>query len=976
MNVPRPETPKPEPASAPTLASPVTCVWGVGSERAALLARLDIQTVGDLLLHRPRRYEDRRNFQPIRELEEGVPGTVRGKVVAMGTNRFKSGKFVFELIVDDGSARLHCRWWNLGFMERFFAVGDDVLVFGKLHTLRPRTMDHPETEKVLADDEEQVHLNRIVPVYPATEGLSQRVLRGLTWRALQAHAAEFADPHPELDLAAIHIHPTDDARGKQLALEARPLLPRAEAVRSLHFPAELTDADRARQRLAFDEFIGLQFEIQQRRLNFERNLRALPCTGDNRLMRPFLAELGFSLTGAQQRVLREIRADFGGKVPMRRLLQGDVGSGKTLVAACAALMTLESGFDVAVMAPTEILAEQLWQNFRKWFVPLGITVSLRTGSRQERAVPQSAAGFQPAEMQRQTGAALVLKGGEQVGPGFRRQDAGGTLTDPFFDRSATKDSHSDWLPHWRQADKLYYVTFRLADSVAQPVLQRWQHERDLWLKLHPEPWDGDATAEYHRRFTQKMEDLLDAGAGECWLAQPDIGELAATALRHFDGDRYQLGDFVVMPNHVHALARPAPGHELAAILHSWKSYSAKEANKSLKRTGAFWRDEYFDHLVRSDRQLEWFQHYIRNNPVKSKLAAGKFHLGRGSFVWPGERAAGFQPAEAQRPTGGELILNGGEQVGPGFRRQDAGGTLGGGTLTVGTHALIEAGFKPDRLGLAIIDEQHKFGVAQREKLIRKGRRDDTAPHLLVMTATPIPRTLGLTLYGDLDVSVLDELPAGRGRIRTHVRAAEALPKVWAFIRGELEKGRQAYVVYPRVEESEDDVKAVTVEFQKICRELAPHRGGLLHGRRPSEEKEAVMDSFRRGDIRILVATSVIEVGVDVPNATIMLIENAEQFGLAQLHQLRGRIGRGAHDSHCILVAEQKTDEARERLDVMAKTNDGFVLAEADLKLRGPGELTGRNQSGLPDFRFGDLVSDRQLVELAREVVRRHLRLGP
>jgi ATP-dependent DNA helicase RecG len=694
MNVPRPETPKPEPASAPSLASPVTCVWGVGSERAALLARLDIQTVGDLLLHRPRRYEDRRNFQPIRELKEGEPATVRGKVVAMGTNRFKSGKFVFELIVDDGSARLHCRWWNLGFMEKFFAVGDDVLVFGKLHTLRPRTMDHPETEKVLADDEEQVHLNRIVPVYPATEGLSQRVLRGLTWRALQAHGAEFADPHPELDLAAIRIHPTDDASGKQLALEARPLLPRNEAIRSLHFPAELTDADRARQRLAFDEFIGLQFEIQQRRLNFERCLRALPCTGDNRLMKPFLAGLGFALTGAQQRVLREIRADFGGKVPMRRLLQGDVGSGKTLVAACAALMTLESGFDVAVMAPTEILAEQLWQNFRKWCEPLGIPVTIWTGSRK-----------------------------------------------------------------------------------------------------------SDGTDE--------------------------------------------------------ALFRGAAG----------------------------------------------------NGPK----------------------------------------------------------------VTIGTHALIEAGFKSERLGLAIIDEQHKFGVSQREKLVRKGRRDGAAPHLLVMTATPIPRTLGLTLYGDLDVSVLDELPAGRGRIRTHVRAPEALPKVWAFVRGELEKGRQAYVVYPRVEESEDDVKAVTVEFQKICRELAPHRGGLLHGRRPSEEKEAVMDSFRRGDIRILVATSVIEVGVDVPNATIMLIENAEQFGLAQLHQLRGRIGRGAHDSHCILVAEQKTDEARDRLEVMAKTNDGFVLAEADLKLRGPGELTGRSQSGLPDFRFGDLVKDRQLVEAAREVVRKHLR---
>jgi ATP-dependent DNA helicase RecG len=703
MNAPRPETPQPESASAPTLASAVTCVWGVGSERAAMLARLDIHTVGDLLLHRPRRYEDRRNFRPIRDLEEGVPGTVRGKVVAMGTNKFRSGKFVFELIVDDGSARLHCRWWNLGFMEKLFAVGDDLLVFGKPHMLRPRTMDHPETEKVFTGEEEQIHLNRIVPVYPATEGLTQRVLRGLTWRALQAHGGEFTEPHPELDLSGVRIPAVGDVEGKQLALGTEPLLGRIEAIRALHFPAELMDATRARRRLAFDEFLELQLVIQQRRRNFERTLRARPCAGDNRLMREFLAALGFRLTDAQTRVLREIRTDLGGRAPMRRLLQGDVGSGKTLVAACAALMTLESGFNVAIMAPTEILAEQLTRNFRRWFEPLGIAVRIWTGSRKDD-------------------------------------------------------------------DEL--------------------------------PIDG----------------------------KPPV------------------------PSTIH-------------------------------------------------------------HPPST-------------------------------------------------------------SVTVGTHALIEDGFQPQRLGLVIIDEQHKFGVAQREKLIRKGREGAAAPHLLVMTATPIPRTLGLTLYGDLDVSVIDELPAGRGRIRTHVRSQDALPKVWAFIRAELDKGRQAYVVYPRVEESEDDVKAVTVEFQKICRELAPHRGGLMHGRRPAEEKEAVMDAFRRGDVRILVATSVIEVGVDVPNATLMLVENAEQFGLAQLHQLRGRIGRGRHDSHCILVAGEATDEARQRLEIMASTNDGFALAEADLKLRGPGELTGRQQSGLPDLRFGDLLQDRELVEIARDVLRRQLGKEP
>ena len=265
----------------------------------------------------------------------------------------------------------------------------------------------------------------------------------------------------------------------------------------------------------------------------------------------------------------------------------------------------------------------------------------------------------------------------------------------------------------------------------------------------------------------------------------------------------------------------------------------------------------------------------------------------------------------------------------------------------------------------IIDEQHKFGVAQREQLVRKGRY----PHLLVMTATPIPRTLGLTLYGDLDVSVIDELPPGRGRIKTFVRAADKLPKVWEFIREKLAEGRQAYVVYPRVEDSGQlGVKAVTQEWEKLQKELSPYPVGLVHGRLKAEEKERVMADFRADKIKVLLATSLIEVGVDVPNATVMLIENAEQFGLAQLHQLRGRIGRGAHDSFCILVAAAKTDDAKQRLRVLEETTDGFRIAEADLKLRGPGELLGQQQSGLPRFRFGNLAEDRELIERARSLV--------
>jgi ATP-dependent DNA helicase RecG len=671
------------------LKMPVSSLWGVGAERAAQLARLDIHTVEDLLLHRPRRYEDRRHFRKIAELTKDEPATARGTIVALGLRRFRGGsKSVFEIILDDGTARLHCRWWNLPFMEKYFAMGDEVFVYGRLSETKPRVMTHPETEVIEGGEESFIHINRIAPVYPLTEGLPQRWLRGLVWRTLERFVAasrESAAHFPEWRAA--------DEKLSALSRGAATLPTRANAVHMTHFPEELADVEIARRRLALDEFVELQRQIQQRRKTFESRAQALPCGGDNRHIKPFLARLGFKLTGAQTKVLREIRADMNGAHPMRRLLQGDVGSGKTAVAACTALMALESGFNVALMAPTEILAEQHFANLLHWFEPLGVRVVLRTGSR---------------------------KGGEDGG------------------------------------------------------------------------W--------------KME----------------------------DGKRI----------------RPA-------IL----------------------------------------------NPQSS--------------------------------------------------------------IFVGTHALLTSGFDLPNLGLVIIDEQHKFGVAQREQLVRKGRY----PHLLVMTATPIPRTLGLTLYGDLDVSVIDELPGGRGRIKTFIRAADKLPKVWEFIREKLAAGRQAYVVYPRVEESgEKGLKAVTKEFENLKALLAPFRVGLLHGRLKGREKEEVMAAFRANAVKVLLATSLIEVGVDVPNATVMLVENAEQFGLAQLHQLRGRIGRGAHESYCILVSDAKTAGAGERLKVLEETNDGFRIAEADLALRGPGELLGREQSGLPKFRFGDLAEDLDLIRQARELV--------
>ena len=669
--------------AVPPLARPVSALYGVGPERVEQLGRLGILTVEDLLLHRPRRYEDRTRFSPIGDLKVGEAAVARGRVVACGVKWFRQrSKSLFEVILEDGTGRLHCRWWNMPYLEKRYSRDDEWVVYGKLLQLKPRTMDHPETERVESGDDDLLHMGRLTPVYPLTEGLPQRWLRSLIRRTLDSCRAQIVDPLAGLKPA--------DAGPLAATLPSRP-----EAIRMLHQPESQTETERARQRLALDEFFELQHRLQLRRKHFQTKARALPCGGDNHLIKPFLRQLGFKLTGAQTRVLRELRRDLSGAHPMRRLLQGDVGSGKTVVAACCALMALESGYNVALMAPTEILAAQHFNTFSRWFDPLGVRVEMRTGS-CKTAGPASAAPVQTA-----------------AGP-------------------------------------------------AGP-----------------------------------------SGAG-----------------------------------------------------------------------------------------------------------------------------------------------------------------AGPGALYIGTHALLTEGFEMPDLGLVIIDEQHKFGVAQREQLVRKG----VYPHLLVMTATPIPRTLGLTVYGELDVSIIDELPPGRGRIQTFVRTADRLPKVWEFVRSQLLTGRQAYVVYPRVEETNgNQVKAVVQEYDRVKTALAPFQIGLLHGRMRSAEKEAVMQAFRRGMLKALLATSLIEVGVDVPNATIMVIENAELFGLAQLHQLRGRIGRGSANAWCILVAAAKTPEARARLKVLESTLDGFQIAEADLRLRGPGELLGQQQSGLPRFRFGDFSTDWPLIQLARRL---------
>ncbi|MFM8880264.1 MAG: OB-fold nucleic acid binding domain-containing protein, partial [Verrucomicrobiota bacterium] len=365
------EAPKDVPNAEAGLESPGSAVAGVGAARARLLAKRGILTVGDLLLDAPRRHEDRRQFSKIRDLQEGQKTTVSGKVIAMGNKTFaRTGRSVFELILDDGSARLHCRWWNLPQMERFFDVGDELVVHGKVRSLRPLAMDHPETETLSSvtrenepeptataagtvdtAEEPSLHVGRWVPIYSLTDGLTQRARRWIAWNALKAFGDHIPESDPDLLSPASRAGWTASADGQQeIPVLAQAWPSRAQAIRDLHFPASDTDAERARQRLALDEFIALQFDIQRRRLNLESKATALPCQGDNSRMRPFLARLGFRPTAAQNRVLREIREDMGGTVPMRRLLQGDVGSGKTLVAAAAALMAIESGYSAVVMA--------------------------------------------------------------------------------------------------------------------------------------------------------------------------------------------------------------------------------------------------------------------------------------------------------------------------------------------------------------------------------------------------------------------------------------------------------------------------------------------------------------------------------------------------------------------------------------------------------------------------------------------------
>jgi len=669
---------------AMSLSTEVRMIKGVGPQRSELLAERGIYTLEDLLGYLPFRYEDRIHFSKVKDIQPNSTYTIRARVMsgqAIRNMRFRRDAIYHLLVQDEAGGLLPCKFFHGGYLEGRLKPGQLLILHGKVEIdrLRPARLEmiNPQIELLNSDETDSTEVGRIVPIYEAIGTFSGKQIRRALYTAVQLVDSRMADVLPD-------------------SLRARLKFPsRGEAIVHTHFPepSESLDAlntfrSPAQERLIFEEFFLYQLSLGlDRRATRKENAIAFRVRED-RIREALKRILPFKPTEAQKRVLAEIVADLEKPAPMNRLLQGDVGSGKTIIALQAAVIAIENGTQAALMAPTEILAVQ-----------------------------------------------------------------------------------------------------------------------------------------------------------------------------HFLSARLILGK---------------AGYRVELLISGLK-FAEKQAALERIRSG-----------------------------------------------------------EAQ--------------------------------LVIGTHALIEENVQFARLGFVAIDEQHRFGVLQRKRLMDKAASHGNAPHALVLTATPIPRTLSLTLYGDLDVSVLDELPPGRTPIITRVTSEPHLPGVWESLRREVAAGRQGYIVYPVIEESKLELKAAIDEYKRLSKEVFPKlKLGLLHGRLPSEEKDEVMQRFHKNEVQILVTTTVVEVGVDVPNATVMVIEHSERFGLAQLHQLRGRIGRGSQKSYCILVAPfRMTDEARARLDTMVRTLNGFEIAEADLLLRGPGEFFGTRQSGELGFHIANPLRDKELLELARK----------
>ncbi len=803
-----------------------------------------------------------------------------GEVIKTSLRRFGGWKKIFEATLQESqpnalSEPLVCRWFNLHYVQKMIATGQRIVVFGKPRLRGKRIcMDHPEFEVIENDEEMSIHFRRITPIYPATEGLSQRVLRSIIYRVLQEVS----------DVAWEPIAPSSLVHGK-----------RSHAIRAIHFPENWEARDAAREHLVLSEFFTMQMLIASHRFESSSRLGQSHC-GSGALLDKFLKALPFELTRAQRKVISEIRRDLAANYPMNRLLQGDVGSGKTVVAVAAMLLAVEAGFEAAFMAPTQILAEQHYEVLRRWLEPLGVRVLLRTAARQEDGGPLPLFA-QNARTPGSTGCQPVVSG-----------SLPDTKTRARFDGVEDPSYHRRHLPHFERPWAKYAITF---------------------------------ATRHHRELSNKARDIV------------------LESILNWKARRYELYAACVMPDHVHLLIEPmieraadsgnAVFFSLSKIMHSIKSFTATEINKVEKTKELVWETKSFDRLIRSESDLQEKFHYITRNPWDAGVAErGKDYR----WVWyPGSGDAHEFAASCREQQADSLCSPDEKHFAPNTPQ-----------IIVGTHALLYESVSFSKLGLAVIDEQHKFGVAQRARLTAR----EPAPDVLVMTATPIPRTLTMTIYGDLDLSTIDEMPGNRGKIVTAVRDTSKLGEVLSFLRSELEKGRQLYVIYPLIDESEKlDAKAAAAEYELWRERLRPFHCELLHGRIPAPEKQQIMDRFRRGDTNALISTTVLEVGVDVPNATVMLIENPERFGLAQLHQLRGRIGRGEHKSYCILLSPDKGKDAAEKLAVLERTINGFEVAEADWELRGPGDLLGTAQSGLPALKIGDLKRDADLMRRAR-----------
>ena len=680
---------------------PASEVKGIGPKSAKKLGDSGINSVADLLLHVPRRYLDRSQIFDLAAVPLGEEVTVGGTVRSVDRRRISRGRTMITAVITDGTSVVTAMWFNpyLRIEE-----GSEVVLSGKAERFRGKLqMKSPDVDTW---GEDSLVTGRVVPIHSAVGGIRPFRMRDAISNALRRS-------RPITEILPVQLR------------ERLNLVTRDEAVANVHFPESKEDADAGRRRLIFDEFFRLEVALALRKQHQIEESHGVEHSADGHLVAEFIAALPYELTGAQRRTIGEIQHDMVGRHAMHRLLQGEVGSGKTVVAVAALLTAIQSGYQGAVMAPTEVLAEQHFLGIRDLLAGAGLAPPLED--------PPAPAG-----------------------------------TESLFSAGSTPES--DDRPFVRMA-------------------------------------------------------LL----------------------------------------------------------------TSSNAGTNFTPPGAASRDDV--------------------------------------VTWIGD------------------------------------GTV---DLVVGTHALIQEGLHFDRLGLAVVDEQHRFGVYQRVSLREKAVSYD--PDLLIMTATPIPRTLSMTLYGDLDVSILDELPPGRTPIETHhvASGAASLERVYELVRSQATAGRQVFVVCPLVDDSDKlEVVSATAEYERLRHVFPELRLGLIHGQLPSAKKDRVMHEFRAGAIDVLVATTVIEVGIDVPNATLMVVEDADRFGLSQLHQLRGRVGRGAHAATCVLVADPTTPEGEERLAAMVASNDGFQLAEEDLRIRGQGTVFGTRQAGVKDLKIADILRDAEVLVTAR-----------